>query len=194
MPLYMPMDLMVVELGWRKKDRKWEWTIVFWVRTEMTKWNVEVFLLLGKHLPIHFWMSIKLFKKMKESICILGRMWWSIAMIRKDFSVKIGLKTKKKKVWGVKKYGFLGGLKRCDKLNLIHLNVSIWTPYFYYYAKHLKFMKHLTIWDHMLVFVWHINKRMGFKVTHVKVWGVICHKDKIMFIFLDSSQFFFFLD
>ena len=27
-------------------------------------------------------------------------------------------------------------------------------------------------------FVWHNNESMGFKMAHLKVWGLICHKDK----------------
>ena len=34
-------------------------------------------------------------------------------------------------------------------------------------------------------FVWHNNESMGFKMAHLKVWGLICHKDKnIDFIFI----------
>ncbi len=28
-------------------------------------------------------------------------------------------------------------------------------------------------------FVWHNNENVGFKVTDLKVWGLICHKEGI---------------
>ncbi len=40
-------------------------------------------------------------------------------------------------------------------------------------------------WDHRWGFVWHNNESMWFKTTHLKVWGLICHKDKTIELFLD---------
>ena len=40
--------------------------------------------------------------------------------------------------------------------------------------------------------VWHNNESVGFKVAHLKVWGLIFHEDKAIGLFLDFPQYFYF--
>ena len=61
--------------------------------------------------------------------------------------------------------------------------MTLQTSHFHYCAKHLKIMKHLRVKTICEVFFLTQYKSLGFKMTHLKVCSLICHKDKIMGFF-----------